>query len=357
MRPSEEHIKLLQVDRLLSNKIMTLKNEPRYSKEIQYYFNKLPKPYSKRPMDQRYDSVLNTISGLWVGSNKSPSIFKDVKDFEPLLQRLPNYRDHFIHSFNVFLIGYYLINRIYELNNRFNFRVNDLNLTWMLASTFHDVAYPLQEIDNWLNEFLKKFLGAGPTFSLNIMDYLPLIYQNILNMISSWHINPVDLKTNLNIEDWEIYNEISSSLIKKDHGVLGGLMLAYLLAIKERFGTEDRWGFLINHRPACHAICVHHLKSIPIRLTNHPFSFILSLCDELQDWGRPSKKKNNDVLYLSDILLHHHGEKIYIEISVDASNPKKQKLVSALSNLRSGEEFKIKLKDINGDVFFEMNSE
>jgi hypothetical protein len=307
------------------------------------YFDALLNSNEKNTIRDRYNLVELKIACLWINSNKNPSIFKDAKDFEPLLQSL-EYRDHFIHSFNVFLLGYYILNRLHRECN-LNFPSNDFNLTWMLASTFHDVAYSLETIDSWLNMFLEKFLGIGQKFRLKITENLPLVYMEYLRKISQFNITPQDRKFSANIEikHWEIFNELSTKLIEKNHGVLGGLMLAHLMAIRERFASGEDWDFLMNHMPACHAIAIHTLKSIPIHLSRHPFAFTLSLCDELQDWGRPCKNEG-DVLYLENLEIINGSPKV-LRITIEASEEKKKKLTQKLSNLYSSNSLLIEVID------------
>ena len=136
---------LRQTDRLLAEKVLSLREPPRYFDLIKDYFENQPNLDARHSIERRYRSVLDMVSKLWVNSRKNPSIFKEVKEFEPVLKKIPHYRDHFSHSLNVFLLGYYFINRLNEIHPHIDFKSNDRNLTWMLASTFHDTAYAIQE--------------------------------------------------------------------------------------------------------------------------------------------------------------------------------------------------------------------
>jgi hypothetical protein len=165
---------------VLKGLINSLSGQPEYKEIIDRHYARLPE-IELGSLEDRYENVLSAISELWVSSDKNPSLFKDTKDFEPILRRkgMP-YRDHFIHSFNVFLLGYYIINKLNESHpdrNYFGTREQDWNLTWMLTSTFHDVAYPVQETESWLNDLFEKFLGVNPKFSLSITQIMPPIYR------------------------------------------------------------------------------------------------------------------------------------------------------------------------------------
>lgn len=347
--------KLRETDILLKGKIESLEYpHPRYYDDIIDYFTSLQRNACVTG-ENRYRSVLDVIRRLWVTSSKNPSIFREARDFEPILFRIPRYRDHFIHSFNVFLLGYYIINELKRVKPDFSLKSNDYNLTWMLASTFHDVAYAIQKMELWFNEMLEKFLGANPNFSFNITQVMPLIYVDFMRLISRWHARSqmeTDSGRTLTIADWSFYNEISSKLVEKDHGVLGGLMLAHLLAVREGFARKRKWDFLYNHLPACHAITVHHLKSIPIELIKHPIAFVLTLCDELQDWGRPSDQANQNILYLDQMNIEEDGDRPKIQFVIEISETRKDRLKKALSNLRASKKAKIIIMDTqNNEVY------
>lgn len=346
----------LETDFMLRDKINSLTNNPRYSEIVKKYYRKM-KDDGQNAIANRYENVLTSLTGLWIDSEKNPSLFKDTKDFEPILQRNPLYRDHFVHSFNVFLLGYYIINKLNECTRQDYFGANKraVNLTWMLASTFHDVAYPIQQIESWLNDFLKKFLGVNPMFSLKITDVLPMIYTNFMQMLSIYHLNPHQKgigPISLDSMDWAYYNEVGSKLIEKEHGVLGALMLCHQMAIREGFLDEGgripnertKWDFFFDHLPACHAISLHHLRFAPVKFTRHPFAFLLMLCDEIQDWGRPSLHGRKDVVTLKDIEILNTTPPT-IEFKLEASEERRMKLDKLLAEyLHAGERLKISIK-------------
>jgi len=301
-------------------------------------------------MEKRYENVLSCITELWVDSSKNPSIFKEARDFEPILQRMPYYRDHFIHSFNVFVLGYYVINRLKEIVPGLDLTSNDYNLSWMLASTFHDVAYPIQEMESWLNELFERFLGVNPYFHYSIMQVIPMVYTDFMRMISRWHKFPIQGPLggeDLLKLDWTFYNEIASKLVEKDHGVIGALMLTHLLAVKEGFATDRKWDFLYNHLPACHAISLHHLPSIPVEFLKHPLAFVLVLCDELQDWGRPSSRKTPDLIELKDISITKM-DTLAIQIEIESSANRKKELEEVIARRLQDNAIKIIIQAVEG---------
>jgi hypothetical protein len=294
---------------------------------------------------------------LWLSSDKNPSLFEDAREFEPILRRKDQpYRDHFIYAHNVFLLGYYIINKLNEItsnNNYFGKNSNDSNLTWMLASTFHDVAYPVQETEEWLNDLFDKFLGVNPKLSFNIAQIMPTIYVDFMRMLSYYHKDPKQPflnKSDFLDMDWIFLNDLGSKLIEKDHGVLGALMLCHRMAIREKFLAQksdnrarNPWDFFYNHMPACHAICVHTLNEVKIAFHKHPFAFLLILCDELQDWGRPSNKDNKDNINLLDISVEICDQLSKIQILIDASPVRRNRLNEILDKRLEKSQIKIEI--------------
>lgn len=328
-----------RIDRILEDKIRDLRNDTRY-KEIllQNYFRRLHVGHGATILltdRTRYRYVEDCISQLWVHSSKNPSVFATSLDFEPILQRIPYYRDHFIHSFNVFVMGYYILNRLEELYPEIDLKSNDYNLTWMLASTFHDVAYPLQEMESWLNELFEKFLGVDPKFHLDITQVMPMIYVDFMRIITRCHTGhpqaPLGGQDIIEL-DWAFYNLIGARLIEKEHGVLGGLMLFHLLAVREGFTRERAWDFLFNHLPACHAITVHHLP-VKIKFERHPLAYLLIMLDEIQDWGRPASKQRKDKVRVIDIdvVPNEKCSKPVIHFVLKGSERRKRELYKNLS--------------------------
>ena len=363
-----KHFYNFAIENLLRNRIQELPEDTNYIGIIKKYFHKLHKSSGYFYMDfdinkldefitnmdnnplitnedkikylpdeEKYKLVLDTISKMWVSSEKNPSIFENSSDFEPILQRNIQYRDHLIHSYNVFLIGYYIINKLYEIDSSlFISNRQNTNLTWMLASTFHDIAYPIQEIESWSNDMIKTFFGTNPNFQFRINELMPPIYIDFMRLLSIFNKEPFQSLESINFRniDWTIYDSINTELIeKKEHGVIGALILSHLLAVRQKFSEGGEWDFLYSHLPASHAICLHHLSYIPVQFRKHPFAFLLSIIDEIQDWGRPSSRKDIDDFYLIDLKIVNE-EKPKIEFTLNISTEKEEKLQQILSKER-----------------------
>ena len=226
---------------------------------------------------------------------------------------------------------------------------------WVLISLFHDAAYPLELAAHQMEDYLSKTIAPlGCTFSpcknpfglaLNRMcDFvaIPLV-QNIC----SSRFNPVMYKdnaaqlvaANLSHKLHVGYSpetlatmmvswlESGMAQGKLDHGVFSALLMLKHLnhEITDRLG-EKRYSsdpihddtrrivagnntasaiefFYIECVDAAAAIYLHNtkkyidlLKAAPLEFLSHPYAWLLFLCDQLQEWCRPSGNDGTDSL-------------------------------------------------------------
>jgi hypothetical protein len=297
-----------------------------------------------------YEIIKKYIKDLWARARKTTDFLDFTSNFEPLLKDL-GLRDHFKHSLNVYLLGYYIINQLNREKENFRYLQSTpemSNIVWLLAATFHDTAYAVEKTDDWLNDFFSKFLGVNPQFALKISEVLTPAYTDIMRMLSMYHRKTRTTEFNFSFDDmeWFYYNELSRELSRKNHGVLSALMLCHRMAIKEGFlcrppknnlpldnrnPIEERsqWDFLY-HLAASHAISLHSMANIPVKFNQHPFAFVLILCDEIQDWGRGNHRSgNNDEIVPKDFVALEWVEvkvsdmpEIYFKISCNEERKK-----------------------------------
>jgi hypothetical protein len=314
---------------------------------------------------KKYSAVFSMVKKLWEDSGKAiPEILEVWKDFEPILQKQgskESYRDHFIHSSNVFLLGYYIINELRRTCNLkgSDFHLNDIELTWMMASTFHDIAYPIQEMESWLNDLFGKLLGINPRFDYNITQVIPMAYNEFMKMIGRYHSEGIAFGSGNASDfsmDWSIYDRLNSELVRKDHGVLSALMLAHIMAIRKGFATQRHgrsWDFIYNHMPAIHAISLHTLEPVNLEFEKHPIAFLLVLCDELQDWGRPAKRPKKSPINLTGLDIDNATVPL-IKFHVKTSKKTRKHMEKSLSRLYTNGKIKVSIYDEEGNILFEI---
>ena len=83
--------------------------------------------------------------------------------FEEIFSKEFGYREHFVHQFQVFLLGACIIDRLYdsrqeEIQSFLKSYEVPIEIAWLAASTYHDFNYSTQKYQSWLIEYLKEVL-------------------------------------------------------------------------------------------------------------------------------------------------------------------------------------------------------
>jgi len=186
------------------------------------YLHELGAKYRTRIEDD-YAIALELIKKLWDVNGLEYPEFQ--KDFEPVLLLNPRYRDHFLHQLHVFLLGCYIIDKLYDdesisaFEQKFGNPIEDI---WLFASSYHDYNYNIQNYDEWINTFFKKtlFLNENPSRLKLDECYVKEDYMfKTKELCEAFGLN-VDKTTLL-----FFYEKIIN---KKNHGLLGALSLLKL---------------------------------------------------------------------------------------------------------------------------------
>jgi len=296
-----------------------------------------------------YDTVLDYINKLWderLGL-KYPGIQRHM---EEILLRDEMYRDHFVHQFQVFLIGAYIIEKMYEtkgfvkvledFEKKHKCKIEDV---WLVASTYHDFNYGLQNFDIWLLQFFSDTLSINneeAKENLNILNLDAAMVRESLSEIIIKMDKLLDLDEMTEKNAMKFFYEKATR--DRNHGVLSALSIVKLCenqkdnlkigfdavlqaALAITCHDEDIWealcgckGFLRSNNK-CEGRCdrelfknkdiaVHKLnitnnrgqrrceiweqelmeKSIfqKIKFNEYPLIFLLILCDVVQEEGR-----------------------------------------------------------------------
>jgi hypothetical protein len=281
-----------------------------YRNEIQN-FKKLCNFYDK----DLYTIIMESLHSLWVRKYQKEEAFgrfEIYKDFEKVLFKQPRYRDHFIHQFQVFLSGIPIINKHHDsiVESYTTIFGNDskinIDFSWLLAATFHDIGYLVQQFDEWLNSFFKEFLEIseipinldfGKLFLIRnfqeYMDKLTSLYMSIYcdNNDGVWTY------TGKHQVDNEFRKMISSKVISdRNHGLISALILLDRIENSKVVQGLDNYKdgtFTSSIMPSALSISLHddeiflNKKIKQIEFSKDPLSFILIYCDTIQEWGRP----------------------------------------------------------------------
>jgi len=330
---------------------------------------------SKKTND--YDFVNHAFTSLW-RECKFPIVYSDfLKTFEPALFHLSapggkTYRDHYLHQFQVFLLGLHIIDKFYQ-KLKFD-RVKEMQ--WLVASSFHDVAYPVQLYDGWSKRFFKKLFGISNVGSADLKSQF---IDNTL-LASMGYLIVSLCETHLERPLTGNWLEDEKNLVKffykkitmvKHHCVLSAISLLKKVLADQNVSDSVKGVFV----PAALAMALHDeeiwagLKTShglsSIKFANDPIAFLLLFCDCVQEWGRPKKepKEESKAEEKQKFLLMYEpevsGEKYSLTIwtpsleSCDEKFRKKQKEGEELEDILLGPhgvKFEVKLADSSREV-------
>lgn len=307
------------------------------------------------------------------------NLLDKLKLYESELKNiLPNHREHYKHSVNVYILGLALYNNCELIReavkiSRHSYDDNEKQRSsflfrWSLAASLHDLAYPLEMSIKTFNKYLshltnyEKKTNNELTIKNDIIDNfnkipklkndsLPYNIPNktALGLITNYLLN-VEQTNFKKINSFDnlychLNDEISSGLKsgKIDHGIFSSLII--LKRIYELYEKNDDWpvyDFYYEVVDSATAIFLHNFYQYSDlnNILNYdefnydkpsPLGYLLALCDEMCEWDR---NKQND------------GEKYRIDIteqSINFSVPKdkKEKLIKKIDLLN---------KDININV-------
>ena len=256
-----------------------------------------------------YDFVTDAFASLWKVCNLKIPYSDFLRTFEPALYHLSStggktYRDHYLHQFQVFLLGLHIIDKFYDKLNFDEMKEKQ----WLVASSFHDVAYPVQLYDGWSKEFFKEVFNISDVGAADLKSHFidKTLLSSMGYMIYSLCTTHLDRPLTGNWLDNEkelvkfFYDKIT---MVKHHCVLSAISL---LKKVSTLGLESS---LLQDvfAPAALAILLHDkevwkglkcLKEYPalarIKFDKDPIAFLLLFCDCVQEWGRPKEADSDD---------------------------------------------------------------
>jgi hypothetical protein len=232
---------------------------------------------------------------------KFTSYIEDYERQEGALQSIADYRDHFVHPFHVFCLGYHILYRWAEELQANRIKGMPLNLTqnqdvdhnlrlWFVASVYHDVGFPAERLEVLIHDFFKitagRELRSQFDWSSVILAHDNIKYIRRLRDLFGRKSRNQDVGSD-KFEKW-FHKRL---LEDHDHGVLTALMLLNQgwQQSKQEENTADE---------AALAIALHSYRRNskegespdfdigPLAVEDFPLAFFLSYCDCAQEWGR-----------------------------------------------------------------------
>ena len=262
-------------------------------------------------------------------SNKIPLVFKQLfrgLEREKELFLISNYRDHFIHSFYVFVMGLIILStrnvKIFPSELKIDNSDNkDILKKWFIVAMCHDIAYILEKGEAVLEKYILSFMN--PKRKKNVLPWVPSLgnllqveglLDNIKEITGDNVISIPPSYPTAKVKARDVIVPVAFDDI--NHGIWSSLFVYHSLddednnsdVIKDLFC--DKENFRKNTiLPICRAILPHHVSDwnakeiidgftknyevnknewnkTRINPKENPLGCLLSLCDTLCQAGR-----------------------------------------------------------------------
>ena len=247
--------------------------------------------------NNEYDFVSNAFSVLWQQCNLEIKYDDFLEVFEPPLfniyarQEKP-YRDHYLHQFQVFLLGLAIIDND-KLREKFP---DDIDKLWLITSSFHDMAYPIQKYDELAQKFFSQSLGIPEIGVSDIKSYfvegsLLSSLGYLINVFCELHFND-RLKGNWLQRELPLVRFFYKIITgRKHHCVLSSLCLLKQAQscnphLRDSLFVRSALAIALHHRDIWGELPTERAVS-SLKFDNDPLAFLLMFCDCAQEWGRP----------------------------------------------------------------------
>ena len=315
------------------------------------------------------DIALQTIQSLWKSQLRVtyPSVHKP---FESVLLLNRRYRDHFVHQFQVFLLGALIIDRLYDTEPvvAFNRQCDcKLERAWLAASTYHDFNYMIQDFESWMSGFLRQTLHVTKEKA----DPWPLEFDVEKVVVRDEFLRKMDgLFKAIGCEktdDCELRFILGRVAADKDHAAIGALTFL------NKFKGHGRLKALAaNHAAA--SILLHEEKNwqcfcgettlpgyrnwereflgrkrLPqLRFDTLPLAFLLAFCDNVQEWGRIGRDYASAEARLEQIEVDDQKILVGISLADAPACKRKWRELKRLGNYLADERFGIRIRSHMG---------
>ncbi len=318
-----------------------------------------------------YDFVKDTFSALWQMYFPKMEYSKFLRVSELPLYHIvalngTPYRDHYLHQFQVFLVGSCILDQLMDVNQPDIINIPKIDEQWLITSSFHDMAYPLQFYEGWAKGFFKESLDIPDLGTLDIKSYF--VDRSLLSS-TGFIVNALCEKYfgrqsegNWIDQEKELFLFFHDRISKiKHHCILSSLYLLKQANSKYPKRVPDLFA------PSALAIVLHHYDQVFKKLSpkdkvwkdlekagrvlqslefkTDPLTWLLMFCDSAQEWGRPKLelpkaediKEDNQEFVLDKCDINRSGCFIKIKtlnlVSIDEKFVAKDRELEALRKL------------------------
>jgi len=313
--------------------------------------------------------ALQTIQSLWKSQlNKDyPPI---QKYFELVLLLDPYYRDHFLHQFQVFLLGALIIDKLYSTDPVRSFEKLcgcKLEFAWLATSTYHDFNYAIQELETWMTSFFRQTLHVrrykNDPFIFLLDVERTMVRNEFLHKIEGLFeaIGCGD------VDDHILRFILGRLALNKNHAALGALTFLNIFKGKGTLtplaANHAAASILLHDRPNWQCFCgktapancqkweraFSKKKLLPqLQFNNMPLAFLLAFCDNVQEWGREGRGYKTEKPRLEEIELEDDKFLVHISLADDSGCSKRWVNLQELGQYLDDTRFGIRLRAREG---------
>lgn len=314
----DKHV--LKIPKYLLKGISELKNiDPTYRDLLKKFaFNYLEISQNRSQESELIDSTIKSLLDLkYIG--KVQTSFQILKKFEDLIAVT---RDHYYHSFQIFLLGIIIIDSFYEQFNNYIYecfperKQYSIEFTWLLTSIFHDIGYAMQHLNT-----LIKTITDSDELEIDIVDiWKDARYKkNAAQYISLFKYL---LKSEIS-EDWrgDIFGkteeemfDIITDTCKNGHGLHSSFrFLVEAYDVISRIDDDVVKNFLVKHvYIASISISLHDWRYRnkikekiveKLDMKRFPFAILLMYLDSLHEDRRNNEAEENYEDTILDIKI------------------------------------------------------
>lgn len=329
----------------------------------------------ERPTEYRIhlEKVYDFLSTLWTKYDCKDiiGILEALTTVEPPLldlerQTSKRYRDHYVHIFNVFILGLRMLSLIIDKlgdklasdmlkvkDERVHSKIPEFHdyhwkerlfYLWTLISNFHDISIPVTRLGgvrDGLNRFLKKFgmEVSGPTllpyFPSDLEDYFQLlgcIFEGKMQAVEEWCYNR-------DCTNSYVQGVLRHEFSRQNHGVLSGFLMYKKIQeiflegrnksplYPNSFNQYTEYVLKQDIARAALAISLHDLKPdadtgypkfLPLDFFDYPLTCLLILVDNLQEylrWEGTSIRGGTKLLLFPEIAVDVEDQKIRLDVA------------------------------------------
>jgi hypothetical protein len=330
-----------------------LENNIFKSRTINRYFASYPSAKE----GEKADVICKIMEDIW----KEEKLFKTFKSFDFFLATSGK-RGHFVHQFEVYLLGLNFILYFHGKDNLFHLKyglesLDQVIFAWLITASAHDFGYSVEGAHKIFTKLSKLYKNFGLEYlsdKLNVGEFKEIIkkegdfskiyirkesstltgsFLDIKSLVLKSIKNSLSLSLNEAVK-------LESTFIKDNrHGYVSALLLSRIL-LADLIGKNE-----LNHvikswkykslGLAAGAIAIHNLDSnsetetslIPkIKYEKNPLAYLLFIVDNIQDWSRTLFRDENFPEYkLEKYSLSNNDMRLeYAVIHTDWNDEAKQ---------------------------------